>query len=203
MSSADLSIENINEKELLELIEKGKVDLAILKSRNLATIDNLDFLFLLDRITTVELATYRSLNRTTVYRQVRKDHGIAIIQIKEMYENCKTIALSPKDVFDNIYDYEEFLKWRAEQKNGKKTIPLKDAMEITGLKRKQLLKLIKEEKLVAIRKRKSFGILESSLGLFLIEYLICERKRMDKAVQYLNSKGNRASLKLHLGEICI
>jgi len=204
MNSVDLSIENINEKELMELIEKGKVDLAILNSQGMATIENLNFLFLLDKITVTELATYRSLNRTTVYRQIMKDIGATIVRAKDIYLTCRTITVSPKHVFETIYDYEDFLKWRTGQKNDKKTVSITDAIAITGLTRKQLLKLIKKEQLVAIKKRnRAFEVLESSLELFLIGYLITEKKRLEKAILYLNSKGNKAGIKLHLSEICL
>lgn len=200
MSPSDLSIENINEKELLEIIEKGKVDLDILKSRGMATIENLNYLYLLDRITIAELAIYKSLNRTTVYRQVMKDQGVSILQIKEVYESCKTITVRPKNVFDNIYDYEDFLKWRAERKNGKKTVSIKDTMEITGLSRRQITILIQRDELVAIKKESgTYEVLNSSLSLFLIEHLISAKNKMGKAAAFLCSNGNEVSIKLHIG----
>lgn len=204
MNSVDLSIEKINEKELMGLIEKGEVDLAILKSSGLATIDNLNFLFLLDKITISELASYRSLNRTTVYRQVMRNLGTAIERTRDIYVTCRTITVSPKNVFENIYDYEDFLKWRSDERSGKRSISITNTMLITGLTRRQILMLIKKDKLVAIKKKNgAFEVLESSLELFLIGYLVSEKQKMEKAVEFLNSKGNRASIKLQLSEICI
>jgi predicted DNA-binding transcriptional regulator AlpA len=202
MNSSDLSIENINEKELIALIEKGRVDLAILKSRNLATIENLDFLFLVDRVTIRELATYWDMNRMTVYRKIIKNYGSNIVQVRKVQGNNKTITVSPKIVFDNTYDYEEFLKWRATgAPNEKKTVSIPEAMEITGVARKKIIKLIKKDKLVAIKKNSgTYEIVISSLLLYLFDYLIIEKKRMEKAVKYLNANGSTINLKLHLND---
>jgi predicted DNA-binding transcriptional regulator AlpA len=200
MNSVDLSIEKINEKELMELIEKENVDLAVLKSKKMATIENLNFLFLLDSIKASELISYWDMSRATVYRKIMKDYGFKIAKIREIDRNYKTIKLNPKDIFDNIYDYEEFLKWRtAKTEIEKKTVLIKDVVEITGLTRKQIIKLIKKDKLVAIKKKSgTYEILKSSLTLYLLDYLINEKKRMEKAVEYLNINGNKVSLNIHL-----
>lgn len=204
MNPVDLSVDRINDKELMKLIEKGTVDIVILKSRNLATIENLDFLFLVDRITITELAAYWKMSRVTVYRKIIKDHGSKIVQARKINGNDKTITLNPKIVFDNIYDYEDFLKWRAEGREKRKTISIKKTMDITGLTRRQILTLIEKDKLVAIKKKNvPYEILNSSLSLFLIDDLLKTKEKMDKAVEYLNSNGNTVSMKLHIKDICI
>lgn len=132
-------------------------------------------------------------------QQIIKDHRSKIVQARKINGNERTITLSPKLVFDNLYDYEEFLKWRAS--NDKKTVSIAEAMEITNLPRKTIIKLIKKDKLVAKKQRSgTYEILKSSLLLHLFNYLINEKTKIEKAVEYLNVNGSTVMLKFHLSE---
>lgn len=182
MYFSEEGIKSINEDLLKELINKRRVNTLVLREHRLDTIESIHYLYLCDEIELSEISEYWNLNKSWAYRKITRKKSGRNILLKNKLRNNHRMTLNPEDVFETVYDYEEFLIWRSEKIKKKLALTVSEASEILGISTRHIRRLIKEKKLSAkkLDEKGEYKILRASFVMYANEILLGLRNRIHK-----------------------
>jgi hypothetical protein len=157
--------------KLIRHVNKVRPDLDALEKSEMASLSHIGHLYVLDNVTLKELSDFWGISKNGVRNRLKEKVKSKswFFKLADKSENAK-IRLCPNDVFSDIGEYINFLKWRSVCKKGN-SISIIEAAMILGIHKTTIYRYIKSGELHACGTDETM-IMRFSFNAFVLKTIL-------------------------------
>jgi len=140
-------LERSEVNKLIEYVNRDSPDLDALEKLEMISLSHIGHLYVLDNVTLRELSDFWGISKNGVRNRLKEKVKSKswFFKLAEKSENAK-IKLCPNEIFPDIGEYINFLKWRSVCKKGS-SISVIEAAHILGTSKHSVYRYIKKGEL--------------------------------------------------------